>query len=220
LLTPAFIVLGSGLFYLLFPQYFDPSLDPVRKLISDLNPTAELSSNLWPIFIAQAVQSTISAPIFNGLFTLGEEFGWRAYLLPKLMPLGQGKAMLWMGLIWGVWHAPIIAMGHNYGLDYPGAPWLGMLVMIWFCFSIGTLFGWATLRAGSVWPAVIGHAVINGISGFVVYTIQAQPSPLLGPLSMGLIASIPFFLFSLAVIIAPGATKTPAEVPILAPENN
>ena len=35
-----------------------------------------------------------------------KELGWRGYLLPKLMPLGEKKALLISGLIWGLWHAP------------------------------------------------------------------------------------------------------------------
>ena len=84
-------------------------------------------STLLLVLLGVAV---LAAPLINSFFTFGEEFGWRAYLQPKLMPLGFRKAMLLMGLIWGVWHWPLIAMGHNYGLDYFGAPWTGMLA--WF----------------------------------------------------------------------------------------
>ncbi len=147
--------------------------------------------------IAQIIQAIILAPLINGLATLGEEFGWRAYLLPRLMPLGSHKAMVLLGIIWGVWHWPVIAMGYNYGLDYPGAPWPGLLAMVWFTFVFGTFLGWLTLKAGSVWPAVIAHASINGIGAIGTLLAQGQPNPLLGPTPIGLVVSIPFTVLAL-----------------------
>ena len=40
------------------------------------------------------------------LMVFGEEYGWRGYLLPKLLPLGEVRASLIVGVIWGVWHFP------------------------------------------------------------------------------------------------------------------
>ena len=130
----------------------------------------------------QIIQGILLSPLINSLFTFGEEFGWRGYLQPKLMPLGGRRAMLLMGVIWGLWHAPVIAMGHNYGFGYPGAPWTGILAMIWFTTVAGTFLGWASLRGESVWPAVLGHAGINGIASLAVLFTQGEPNPLLGPL--------------------------------------
>jgi hypothetical protein len=40
------------------------------------------------------------------LNVFGEEYGWRGYLLPKLLPLGELRASLIVGVIWGAWHFP------------------------------------------------------------------------------------------------------------------
>ncbi len=74
------------------------------------------------IVAAQVVMAFTIAPVINMLFTLGEELGWRGYLLPKLLPLGQWNAILVSGVVWGGWHASAIAQGHNY----PGYPVLGI----------------------------------------------------------------------------------------------
>jgi len=58
------------------------------------------------IFLA----SLVMGPVVNGLFGFGEEFGWRGYLLPKLMPVGKWKAYTLVGIIWGLWHAPLILL--------------------------------------------------------------------------------------------------------------
>ena len=59
------------------------------------------------------------------------------------MALGARRAFVLMGVIWGVWYWPVIATGHDYWLDYPCAPWLGLLAMVWFTFLIGTERSWA-----------------------------------------------------------------------------
>lgn len=93
---------------------------------------------------------------------LGEELGWRGWLLPKLMPLGTLPALLASGVIWGLWHAPLILLGYNYP-DAPG--WLGVAAMVGMCVLVGAVFGWLRLRSGSVWPAALAHAAFNGAGG-------------------------------------------------------
>ena len=99
-------VLGAAAFFYLFPGSFDANLTNFRAQLqaaSDIYGTEEsLSINPWLILIIQLFQALILAPILNAIPTFGEEFGWRAYLLPKLMPIGSKKAVLISGVIWGV----------------------------------------------------------------------------------------------------------------------
>lgn len=203
-------IVGMIVFFVLYPQYYDPTLGAIKALfeaqaamtgqpVPDIDP--------WMYAISQTVIAFVFAPLINAFATFGEEFGWRAYLQPKLLPLGGRLAMVLMGVIWGVWHWPVIAMGHNYGLDYPGAPWGGMLVMVWFALVLGTLLGWLTLRAGSVWPAVIGRGAINGIAALGALFVKGQPNPLLGPLPVGLIGSAGFAVVALALFVKRGALE-------------
>lgn len=197
--------LGGTVFFLLFPRYYDPALGTLRQMLQSRAPEGvDVGGiNLWVVVVAQVIQAMLIAPMINGLATFGEEFGWRAYLQPKLMPLGERKATLWMGLIWGVWHWPIILMGHNYGLDYPGAPALGLLAMVWFTLILGILLGWLAFKAGSVWPAAIGHGAINGIASLGLIFSQNEPNPLLGPMPVGLIGGIGFALAALLLWLRP-----------------
>ncbi len=202
-----FTFAGMAIFFALFPQYFDPSLSMVQKMMQGTTGQTIPEINPRMIVVMQTVTALLIAPIINAIPILGEEFGWRAYLQPKLMPLGGRRAMLWMGVIWGLWHAPIIAMGHNYGLDYPGAPWLGILAMTWFTFVLGTFIGWASLRAGSVWPAVIGHGALNGIAGIYVFFTQGTPNLLLGPVLAGFIGSLGIAVVALVILLSRNALK-------------
>lgn len=184
-------IAGGVLFFLIFPQYYDRDFEGFQAMLAAASPEGEqppLSPML--LILLGAVQGILLSPLINGPATFGEEFGWRAYLLQKLMPLGWRRAAILMGIIWGIWHWPVIAMGHNYGLEYPGAPWIGMLVFVWFTFTTGTILGWLTLRARSVWPAVIGHAAINGIAALGMLVTIGEPNPVLGPLPVGIIGML------------------------------
>lgn len=213
-------ILGALLYFALFPPAFDSQLESLRAMLSAAAPDQNVSP--WVYLLTNTLQAVLLAPILNAIFCFGEEYGWRAYLLPKLLPLGNRKAVLLSGLIWGLWHAPIIAMGHNYGLDYPGFPWLGILAMIWFCVALGTFFSWLTLKEGSVWPAVIGHGALNGIAALGLLAQKGAPNTLLGPAPTGLIGGLFFTLLALALLLkpdalAPGKEKWRPE-PILLPD--
>ncbi len=102
----------------------------------------------------------------------GEEFGWRAYLTPKLeekMPLPA--AITVSGIIWGLWHAPLIVCGHNFGTDYIGYPYVGIVLMCVFCVFMA-LFLTALVKAtNSVIPAALGHIAFNNCIGAVPGTM-------------------------------------------------
>jgi membrane protease YdiL (CAAX protease family) len=195
----ALILLGAMAFFLLFPGSFDPTLGFIQEQISGIEEqTGEpIPLSTGTLLLIQSLQALFLGPIINSIFTFGEEFGWRAYLQPKLLPLGFRRAMVAMGVIWGVWHWPLIAMGHNYGLEYSGHPWLGLLAMTWFTFVAGTFIGWLALRGGSVWPAVLAHATINAVAGIGVLISTSETNSLLGPTPVGVVGSLGFTIVAI-----------------------
>lgn len=202
--TGALVVLGMVVYFLLYPQHYDAQLAALAAQIPIV-----YSVGPWIVAIQGAVVGLLISPFVNGLATFGEEFGWRGYLFPRLMALGPRKAVLLSGIIWGLWHAPYILMGHNYGLSYPGAPWLGPVAMVWFCVIVGAGFSWLSWRAGSVWPAVIGHAVLNGLAALPTMFMQGNPNPLLGPLVVGIVGGVGFAVLAAVLFLSPGAWATP-----------
>ena len=92
------------------------------------------------------LQAVALGPVLALLAGLGEEYGWRGFLQNELIKLGRIKGVLLLGAIWGIWHAPVIAMGHNY----PGYPVIGILVMI--VYTIGLGFVLSQPRCGQVAP--------------------------------------------------------------------
>jgi membrane protease YdiL (CAAX protease family) len=112
-------VVGGAAYYLLFPARFDASMTYGREALG-LVPVAG-ATDVWTFLITMA-PFTIALSLLTLPLPFGEEFGWRAYLLPKLLPLGARKAVLLVGAIWAVWHWPYVFMGYEYWINYWGAP--------------------------------------------------------------------------------------------------
>ena len=115
---------------------------------------------------------SIVTGIVGSFAAFGEEGGWRGYMMPKLLKImNRPTALITGGVIWGLWHAPLTCIGHNFGTDYPGFPYLGIVCMCIFCTLMGVLLTFITEKSGSVWPAAIMHAVNNSspsiLNGFV-----------------------------------------------------
>jgi membrane protease YdiL (CAAX protease family) len=192
-------ILGAIMFFLIFPGFYDSNLSFLNEQLAAMG--AENQFSPMQFALLQTFSALlISAPL-NALATLGEEFGWRAFLLPELLPLGKRKALILSSVIWGIWHWPVVLMGHNYGLSYPGYPWLGLLATVWFTVSIGIVFGWLSLKGRSVWPAVLAHGALNGLASIGVLFLN-NPSPmLLGPTPAGIIGCIPFTILSIFILL-------------------
>lgn len=106
---------------------------------------------------------------------LGEEGGWRGYMMPKMIKLiGMPKAIIVGGVIWGLWHAPLTCIGHNFGTDYLGFPYMGIAIMCIFCTLIGIMLTFITIKTESIWPAAIMHAVNNGSPAILKFFLNTE----------------------------------------------
>jgi membrane protease YdiL (CAAX protease family) len=152
----------------------------------------------------QIATSVLLAPVLNILTTTGEEWGWRGYLVPKLSEkLSIVPTVLISGVIWGLWHAPLTVMGHNYGLSYPGYPYTGILAMCVFCIVMGVFFSYVSLRTRSCLPAAIGHGALNGFAGVAIYFTPGPEAvdTFLGPAPTGLIGGAGFIIVMVVLTV-------------------
>lgn len=146
--------------------------------------------------IAAIFISTITfSPFLNSTAAFGEEFGWRGYLLPKLMPLGTNKALIISGIIWGLWHAPLVLMGFHYGQHiFLGVIFFTILVML-----LGIYIGYLRLASGSVIVAAFAHGVFNA-QGYGIWTVIFPTiNPLIGGI-FGLVGIAVFTIFCLYIL--------------------
>jgi membrane protease YdiL (CAAX protease family) len=152
--------LGAALTILMHPEAYDPQ--------------HYLTEGVSPEMLKILPAACIVSGMLGSFAAFGEEAGWRGYMMPKLRKLmGKYPALIVGGIIWGLWHAPLTVIGHNFGTDYPGFPYVGVLKMCFFCIVMGTLLTFVTEVSGSIWPAAILHAVNNTnpciLNGFVDY---------------------------------------------------
>jgi membrane protease YdiL (CAAX protease family) len=133
---------------------FSDFLNQIAKQSKGEMPAAPSPFLVWPAIFFTTL---VVAPFFNGLFGFGEELGWRGYLLPKLMPLGKPRAYALLGLIWGLWHLPLVLVGFTY----PGHPLLGALMFIGLTTAFGIYLNELTLRHRSSILAGWAHGVFN-----------------------------------------------------------
>ncbi len=192
----ALILLGAVLYFVLFPSKFDPQMGYVRsQLLQQAEMTGEIVTDetVRRIVLLQLVMGIFLSPFANFLNCFGEEWGWRGYLLPKL--LKQFKvvpAILITGVVWGLWHMPLIIMGHNYGVGYPGYPLVGVIAMCIFCMVTGVIFSYVTIKTGSCIPAVMGHGMLNGLAavGLLFSSIEDPFNVFIGPMPVGLVGGL------------------------------
>jgi membrane protease YdiL (CAAX protease family) len=153
---------------------------------------------------------------FGSVLTFGEEYGWRGYLLPKLLPLGEVKAAVVVGLIWGPWHAPMLAAGLNYSSVNPLAA-IGIFVVTATALSL--LLTRAYLAAGgALLVPVIMHASFNRFGDTLTNTDHLSGDPLL--VTPGGLVGIALILATVVTAHAFGrkrgersATPTPVAAP-------
>lgn len=127
----------------------------------------------WAILLLTSLQSVLLAPFLALLITFGEEYGWRIYLQGELVKMGKVRGILLVGIIWGLWHTPIILMGHNY----PGYPVLGSFLMVLYCIALAFLLGFAVPKSGSVWLAAYLHGLNNQVASFLMLMVHTPADP-------------------------------------------
>jgi len=135
-------------------------------------------------WITILLQTLLLNPLMGLVMAFGEEYGWRGYLQTELFKLGRLRGVLLLGVIWGLWHAPAIMMGHNT----PGYPIAGVFLMTIYCVLVGVILSHFQIKSGSVWVAAFMHAVNNGYGGFLTGLVVKPGDPVFSFFSLGIYA--------------------------------
>ncbi|MBR3306029.1 MAG: CPBP family intramembrane metalloprotease [Lachnospiraceae bacterium] len=107
---------------------------------------------------------------------IGEELGWRAFLCDKLEKcFGLNASVVIGGIIWGLWHIPpIMHMGLNFGMDYPGYPYLGIALMCVMCTGFGAVMQLVRKMSDSVIAPIIAHALVDSVCNSLATMFLAE----------------------------------------------
>lgn len=198
---------GAALYFLLVPNALDTTFAYIRtslgvESLSQLE-SAGLSVQLYACI--GAVSAMTYAPFVNMLFAVGEEAGWRGTMYPILKEhFGIVKGRLIGGVVWGVWHWPIMLLaGYEYGTTYWGAPVTGSLLFCVITIAMGILFDFLYEKTNCIWVPALCHGAINAFAG--VPTLFLNPAYadklLLGPLMIGVISGLPLMLTAFIISI-------------------
>jgi len=195
--------LGIFIYFLIFPSHFDPEFGFIAATLEAAGTSAEEAGmSLSMLVISQALIGFFLGPIMNFVTCFGEEWGWRGYLLPKMAEKFPAIPMLLVnGVIWGLWHAPLTAIGHNYGVGYPGFPFTGIAAMCFFCIVMGIFLSYVSMKTGSCIPAVLGHGAINSIAALGMYFTKDGGNPFIGPAPTGIVGAIPFIVVAVIMLV-------------------
>lgn len=123
---------------------------------------------------------SITSGFATAVHGFGEELGWRGYLTPKLEELMPTPAAVTVtGIIWALWHGPLLAYGYNFGRDYDFFPYGGFIAMIVMCIFWSALLTWLTKRTNSVYPAALCHMLIDTVLAnvFMGFAVKSDGAP-------------------------------------------
>jgi CAAX protease family protein len=148
-------IVAYGFAFLTGLAKFDPPSFPLAVG----SPLAKFAAGL-------ALAGTLGA-LLSFITSVGEETGWRGYLLPRMLQANIRQPILVTSLIWGVWHLPVVFAG-VYAMG--SSHWLTAFNLMVTAVAIGSILAWLRIGTGSVWPCIILHATWNGLinAGFTL----------------------------------------------------
>ena len=140
-----------------------------------------------PVLSILLLQGLAAGLTINAVAALGEELGWRGLLLAELAPLGFWNVSALTGVIWGIWHAPVILQGHNF----PEQPILGILVMTIATIVLSPIYTYLTVRAGTVIAPTLLHGSFNGVGSVTLIYLVGAGALVTAPVGLvGILAAV------------------------------
>lgn len=199
--------LGGILFFVVFPNAFDSEFLILHDNLEKAGALEQLNAQGLTIpmcILLTVIFSVTFAPFFNMFAALGEEVGWRGAMYPYLKEkLGVTKGRIAGGIIWGVWHWPVLIFaGYNYGKEYIGAPLLGPVVFCICTVTMGILLDYVYEKSGTIWLPSLMHGAENA---FTIFGVLIKPEyakmSILGPVWHGAISMIPMIIMAVIVCV-------------------
>ena len=186
-----FTLLGAVLYFAVFPSRLDFSCSWLVAAYGGEMDAQTLRSELGV--------STLSYLLQNGLFAV-----ILAPAINMFPALGEEVGRLLGGVVWGVWHWPLMLLvGYEYGTNYLGAPVLGLVVWCVVCFALNTLLDLLYEKTGCIWVPAIAHGAFNAIAALpqVLITPADAYYNVLGPMPIGLISVLPMLAVAVGLTL-------------------
>lgn len=150
-------------------------------------------SHPWLLICAMPINAIFMTPIL-----FGEEFGWRSYLQPRLFPDRPLLSAVVTGVIWAVWHYPLMLRGYNF----PDNRLLGLLIFPVSTIFLSIIFGWLRLQTGSIWSSSLAHSATNTVGASLTVLLFGGGASLLFVSYVGILGWIPLGALSAWIVFA------------------
>ena len=131
---------------------------------------------VWGVIGISLLSGLLAGITLNAVFAFGEEVAWRGFLMKEFKGKKFLSASLWIGVIWGFWHSPLILNGHNY----PQHPVLGVFLMVVLCLLLTPMLMYFRKKGGSVVVAAIVHGTFNAVAGVTALVVTPANDLLYG----------------------------------------
>lgn len=196
--TTALTFLGAVIYFLVFRDNFDPNMTSFVSSYSEKAAFAGAQTdavNIVAAYKTDLLVKVFTAAVLDIINSFGEEWGFRAYLLPKLFrKVGTIPAMLLSGLASGLWYVPLVAIGYYYGNGNAGFPVVNIIAMCIFGMVTGIIYSFLCLRTGSIFPSVFAHSAVNVMmSQAALFTFDGG-NFFVGPAPTGILSGLPFII--------------------------
>ncbi|MBO5031141.1 MAG: CPBP family intramembrane metalloprotease [Lachnospiraceae bacterium] len=203
--TTALTFLGAVIYFLVFRNNFDPNMTGFVSSYSEKAAFAGAQTDAVDIVAAYKTDLLVkvfTAAVLDIINSFGEEWGFRAYLLPKLFrKVGTIPAMLLSGLASGLWYAPLVAIGYYYGSGNAGFPIVNIIAMCIFGMVTGVIYSFLCLRTGSIFPSVFAHSAVNVMmSQAALFTFDGG-NFFVGPAPTGILSGLPFIITAVICLV-------------------
>jgi membrane protease YdiL (CAAX protease family) len=192
-------LVGFGLVWLTVGGFYDGSF--IAELRSGISETLgfDIASPYIAMLILLLVSGTVGL-LLPGFFAFGEELGWRGFLVPELYKHANfTKTALISGLIWSVYHYPLVI---GLEADELGVNTVYLLITATVGgIGLSTVMAWLRLKSGSMWTAVFFHAALNSYNQGAFENLTETTSNLTNYISgefglmMSLVAAFTGYLF-------------------------
>lgn len=176
----------------LAPHLGQPAPDYALAHAPALLPGAASPRSLPVVIAVLTLYTIVTTPIL-----WGEEFGWRSYLQLRLFASRPLLAAVATGLIWGVWHYPLLMLG----TELPGHPQAVLVIFPVFTALVSIVFGWLRTSSGSIWPSSLSHSAINHLRSPLIALLFPAVTDRLGLTLIGLAV---LGVIAVAVVVAGG----------------
>ena len=172
LLMPVIAMLTLGATLLMPGAQWNPDGEIVQQALQSM----PQGIGVWGLIGITLLSGMFAGITVNALFAFGEEIAWRGFLMKEFKGKKFLSAVLWTGVIWGFWHAPLILNGHNF----PQHPVAGVFMMVALCLLLTPILMYFRKKSGSVIVAAIMHGTINAVAGVTALVVTPANDLLYG----------------------------------------